>query len=199
MRNALLGPHIYTQREKTCTIHTKYATHTHAHARWEPQNNNRTRKAVGETPQELQSSPRRLSVCQRVHSACVVCPCTPQQTSIVPWRSSCVLLPQAITVHANYPVLGAPTQPHTHTEDRLGLTYRGQTDAAASWHSRSASWHHTGMHTHIHIHITHTHTHTHTHETDTRRSKEQRDYYRLCDMACVTGVSVALRLKGTGK
>ena len=32
-------------------------------------NKNRATKAVGETPQELQSSRRRLSVCQRVHDA----------------------------------------------------------------------------------------------------------------------------------
>ena len=34
------------------------SAHTHTH--WEPQNKNRARKAVGETPQEPQSSPRRL-------------------------------------------------------------------------------------------------------------------------------------------
>ena len=51
-----------------------------------------SKKAVGETPQELQSSPRCLLVFQRVHSACIACPCAPQRTSIVSRRSSCVLL-----------------------------------------------------------------------------------------------------------
>ena len=68
-------------------------THTHTHTHWEPRNKNRARNAVGETPQELQGSPKHLLVCQRVHSACVVCRSTPQWTSIVPRRSSRVLLP----------------------------------------------------------------------------------------------------------
>ena len=43
--------------------HTHTHTHTQTHTRWDRKNKNRARKAVGETPQELQSSPRRLSVC----------------------------------------------------------------------------------------------------------------------------------------
>ena len=37
----------------------------HPDTRCEPRNKNRARKAVGETPQELQGTPRRLLVCQR--------------------------------------------------------------------------------------------------------------------------------------
>ena len=76
-----------------CSVsRTRARARTHTHTHWELRNKNRARKAVGETPQELQSSQRRLSVCQRVHSTCVACPCAPQRTSIVPWRSLCVLL-----------------------------------------------------------------------------------------------------------
>ena len=50
--------------QHTCAhAHTHTHTHTHPHKCWEPRNKNKSRKAVKETPQELQSSPRRLSVC----------------------------------------------------------------------------------------------------------------------------------------
>ena len=75
---------VFLQKVST---HPHAHTHARTHARTHPdhtpthvgnrKNKNRARKAVGETPQELQSSPRHLLVCQRVHGACIACPCAP--------------------------------------------------------------------------------------------------------------------------
>ena len=99
--------------------HTHPRTQTHVENR---ETRIEQRKAVGETPQELQSSPTRLSVWERGHSGSAVVlleaevyQAVPSQTLLNPRRSSRSILPRPCKAKQKLSVLRAATQPHTHT------------------------------------------------------------------------------------
>jgi hypothetical protein len=108
--------HIRTAGSHT-HIHTLNVTNirTHTYAHWKPRNRNKARKAVGETPQELQSSPRRPSVCQRVHSARVPCTITLYPTVIDPPEELMSCLPNAKHFKPCWVLPHTHTHTHTHT------------------------------------------------------------------------------------